>query len=176
MIIHNNIIRCISFYDHIVKISNYADDSVIITYGTNCSLTKVINILNAFSKGSGLNVNFEKCHRFAFELFYNSTLNYFSNFPFICTDEPITYLGISFTHHEEDSFRLNYLPEFSRIKTLLNTWASRDLTPMGKILVMKTFALSVSLFVCRFPNSQSTFLYELESLFHKFIGQTNLIK
>ncbi|KAJ8017443.1 LINE-1 retrotransposable element ORF2 protein [Holothuria leucospilota] len=61
---------------------------------------------------------------------------------FIISDEPVNYLGISFTHHQRDFFKLNYVPKLSRIKSIINLWSSRDLTPSGKIVLIKTFLIS----------------------------------
>ena len=153
-------IRGITILGECIKISNYADDTVIITDGSENSIKEAVKVLNTFSGISGLNINLTKSHLFPLGPFHENRPGHFSRFSFDFSDGPITYLGISFTHHYDDFFHLNYLPKLSRIKNLLNVWSSRDLTPVGKILIIKTFALSqlVYLFTVCLYRLQTSFV------------------
>lgn len=95
---------------------------------------------------------------------------YFNEFNFRITHGPVNYLGINFTHHAEDFFKLNYLPKLSRIKNLIHQWSKRDLTPIGKIIIIKTFAVSQLVYILTvLPSPPVNFLQEINRLFHKFI-------
>ena len=49
-------------------------------------------------------------------------------------------------------------------------WSMRDLTPYGKIVIIKTFAISQLVFLLTvLPNPPKTFFKTLESMFFKFI-------
>ena len=170
LIISNRNIHGINIFGESITISNYADDTAIITDGSENSLNEVVKVLKAFSEISGLNINLSKSHLYPLGPFYGNTPHYFNAFQFDTSNKPITYLGISFTHHLDDFFELNYMPKLSRIKNLLNIWSSRDLTPIGKITIIKTFAVSqlVYLFTV-LPLPPTHFFRELETLFYNFI-------
>ena len=92
---------------------------------------------------------------------------------------PINFLGIFFSHDGNDLFRLNFVTKLSRLKNMLHLWSSRDLTPIGKNILVKTFALSqlVYLFLV-LPNPPEHFINELESIIYGFIwaGKPDKIK
>lgn len=163
-------IKGITVNNRTLKISNYADDTVIITDGSESSINEVVNVLNRFSKVSGLTVNLDKSYLFPLGPLFSNPAEFFHNVQFRISNGPITYLGISFMHHHDDFFELNYLPKLSRIKNLLSLWSSRDLTPIGKVLIIKTFAISQLVYLLTvLPDPPKPFFRELHSLFYKFI-------
>ncbi|KAJ8046475.1 LINE-1 retrotransposable element ORF2 protein [Holothuria leucospilota] len=136
-----------------------------------------MKILNAFSAASGLKVNFEKSFRFPLGGFANTPPHYFSDFSFPVSLGPVKYLGISLSHHEDDFFRLNVLPKISRLKRLLNQWSSRDLTPLGKITVIKAFAISQLLFLFTVLNNPPPdFLAQVNECLFNFLWNSKIDK
>ena len=105
-----------------IKISQYADDTVIICDGSDESLTEINNVLSLFSNISGLKVNFDQSSLFPLGPFVYDTPPHLRNLLYSISNGPLTYLGISFTHHHEDFFKLNYVPKLSRIKHILQLW------------------------------------------------------
>ena len=162
-----------------LKISQYADDTVLFTDGAKSSIDAVTSMLNKFASISGLVINFSKSYIFPLGPYTEEPPNYLTNCIYNISKGPIQYLGISFTHHHDDFFRLNYLPKLSRLKSILNLWSMRDLTPIGKIVIMKTFAISqlVYLFTV-LPNPPKTYIAELNTLLFNFIwnGKPHKVK
>ena len=69
-----------------------------------------------------------------------------------------------------DFFDLNYTPKLSRLKSQLQVWYQRDLTPFGKITLVKTFALSQLVFLLSvLPNPPLSFLKVVEKTIFNFI-------
>ena len=170
MIKGNDIISGITIGDSNIKILLYADDAVIITNGSKESIKELCHVLEKFSKASGLIVNLDKSFIFPMGPFIPIYPKYLDDFKFKITFGPINYLGISFSHHVDDFFRLNYLPKLSRIKRLLNIWSSRDLTPTGKIVILKCFAISQLVYILTIlPMPPLSFFKDLDSIFYKFI-------
>ena len=157
------------------KITQYADDTVIITDGSNESLLETKYTLDLFYKISGLKINYSKSHIFGLGPFASEVPHYFGRLGFSICIDTITYLGISFTHHHDDFFSLNYLPKLSRIKNLLLSWSTRDLTPIGRVHIIKSFAISQIVYLLSvLPNPPDSFFKELNSLLFKFIwGRKN---
>ena len=166
----NNRIKGIKIYTNIFKILQYADDTVLICDGSNESFNEINKAIQLFSSGSGLRVNSDKCFVFPLGYSKNQVPHYFVNSGFTITFGPVRYLGITFTNHAVDFFRLNYLPKLSRLKNILNIWSSRDLTPLGKITLIKSFAISqfVYLFTV-LPNPPQSFIKDLNTILYNFI-------
>ena len=170
MINSNQLIQGITIDGASLKISQYADDTVIITDGSEMSLFEVNKVLQKFCDNSGLKINFDKSHLFLLGPLSKCHPNYLGRFNFELNTTIIKYLGISFSHHREDFFRLNYLPKLSRVKNTLRLWSVRDITPIGKILLIKSFALSQLVFLFMvLPNPPSNYFDELNKLFFNFI-------
>ena len=166
----NSNITGIAVGDIVFKVSQYADDMVVITDGSSLSIRTVLLVLGNFSTASGLVVNVDKSYLFLLGPLASNNPDYLNTLNLnICADS-MKYLGISFTHHKDDFFRLNYLPKLSRIKNLIRSWSHRDLTPIGKVIIIKTFAipLLVHLFTV-LPSPPDHFFKEVNEIFFKFI-------
>ena len=60
-----------------------------------------------------------------------------------CWDPGIfTVLGTKFSTDVKQITSINYEGKLTEIKRILNTWSKRQVTPLGKITVIKTLALS----------------------------------
>ena len=79
-------------------------------------------------------------------------------------------LGIKFSTEVKQIISINYEGKLTEIKTILNTWRKRQITPMGNITVIKTLALSrlIYLFV-NLPDPPDDFLHELNTLLFQFL-------
>ena len=78
-------------------------------------------------------------------------------------------LGIDFDNNL-DLMTLNFEKKIQDIKHLLNTWIYRSLSVYGKIVVIKTLALSkLSHLALVLPNLSLSNIKSLESLFAKFL-------
>ncbi|MGI9312710.1 MAG: reverse transcriptase domain-containing protein [Alphaproteobacteria bacterium] len=174
---HNRIYNGIMINDTELLIGQYADDTVLFIDGSDQAITSIMNVLNIFDGISGLRTNFDKSYIFPIGYYVFNTPIHILNCLFKLSYGPICYLGISFTHHHDDFFRLNFLPKLSRLKSTLNLWSIRDLTPIGKILIVKTFALSnfVYLFTV-LPNPPQAFIDELNTCIYNFIWKGKIDK
>ena len=156
------------------RIIHYADDTTFILDGSKESLDEVLRILDSFKVASGLTVNLEKCNLFPLGPFIHRKPDFVSDFVFNVTLGPVTMLGITFTNDGDDLFRLNFVAKLSRLKSLLRLWSSRDLTPVGRSIIVKTLALSqlVYLFLV-LPNPPQSFIKEVQSVVADFIWSGN---
>ena len=134
----------------------------------------MLRILDVFKSASGLTVNFEKCNLFPLGPYIQRKPDFTNDFVFKITTGPVTMLGITFTNNGDDLFRLNFIPKLSRLKSLLRVWSSRDLTPVGRSIIVKTLALSqlVYLFLV-LPNPPHSFITDLERTIAEFIWSGN---
>ena len=127
-------------------------------------------ILKNFSSVSGLTVNYDKSYLFPLGSLVNLVPVDFHNLGFKITHHPVKTLGVYISHNNKDFFILNYLPKLSRHKSLLQIWSQRDLTPNGKITIVKTFGLSQLVFLLSvLPSSPTSFSKEVERAIFNFI-------
>ena len=76
-------------------------------------------------------------------------------------------------------FKLNFESQFEKLKTVLNMWAQRDLTPIGKITIIKSLALSQMTYLFSvLPKPPNEFIKKLEQVLFNFIwnGKPDKIK
>ena len=83
-------------------------------------------------------------------------------------------LGVNFSVNLDEMVELNYNPVIASIKKLLSNWSHRYITPVGKITIIKTLALSkLSHLILSIPSPGMDIVKSLESIFKKLSGTTN---
>jgi hypothetical protein len=88
-------------------------------------------------------------------------------------------LGICFSTNVKNIVSLNYETKFLEIKKIFNSWSRRNLTPFGKITVIKTLALSkLTYLFMNLPDTEEDFLENLQRLMFSFVwdGKIDKIK
>ena len=88
-----------------------------------------------------------------------------------CWDPGIfKYLGIRFSVNTKEIPSLNFDGKFQEIQNLLNKWKRRQLTPFGKIAIIKTLAISkITHLFMSIPDPSKKFLCDLNKLFYEFL-------
>jgi len=151
-----------------IILSAYADDTTLYLKDVN-SLRRVTEILNSFQLYSGLKVNYDKSELLPLGLYINSppdimdiNLNY--------TRDPVRLLGVTFSSNLKDIFQLNYAPKLTKLKEIIRIWSLRDLSPIGKITIIKSLGISQLVFLFSvLPKPPDNFINELNSVIYKFI-------
>ena len=169
---------------HSFKITQFADDTTLLLDGTVCSLQAALNLLEVFGSISGLKVNCEKtkivwigCKKHCKEkLPVSFSLNW--------GETEFSLLGIKFSTDLAKMPDLNYKNAILSATKLINCWQHRNLTPIGRIAVIKTLILPKfnHLFVS-LPTSEK-FLKEINKLIFDYlwagkpekISRQNIIK
>ena len=148
----------------------YADDVTLTLDGSERSLKRAFEILDRFSTISGLNLNYSKT-----EVIWIGSKKYSEDK--LCSEYPLEWgksrfkmLGIMFDVNLDCIVRNNFESKFIVVKNILKQWKKRNLTPVGKIVVLKSLALPVlnHLFIA-LPTPDEKFLKELEKLIFSFI-------
>jgi hypothetical protein len=137
----NSYIKGITLRNEEFKLSQYADDTDILLDGSEESLIQVQEMLDWLKKMSGLMINKDKTKMVWIGSMQESDrrLCRENNFQWISGN--FTALGITFNTQLSNITEINILPKISKIKTLLKMWKCRNLTPFGKITVIKTLVL-----------------------------------
>lgn len=174
----NNVFHCMRIGNREIKLLTYAGDTTFFLNDDRGSLHETVKILSDFEFAAGLKVNLKSALFFPLGPFVSHPSNYVRDFDIKISKGPVRLFGISFTHNG-DLFHLNFMPKLSRLKSLFGLWSVRDLTPMGRNIVVKTSALSqlVYLFLV-LPNPTNYFIKEVESIIFYFIwsGKPDKVK
>ena len=88
--------------------------------------------------------------------------------PIIWTNK-VKVLGIVFSYDEKLATSLNFDDKIISLKQTLAPWKSRDLTVIGKIVIVKTFGLSKFLYVSSMISTPLTIQRQINSIIHQFI-------
>ena len=86
------------------------------------------------------------------------------------TNDPIKVLGTEISHKKADLIELNYDSTFEKIQVILNAWKDRDLSLLGKTMIINTPI--GSLFVHKMnvlPNLDKDYVCRFEDNITKFI-------
>ena len=166
---NNENIKGIKIHDIEFRISQFADDTSLILDGSEKSLISSLQTLKFYGRISGLNINMEKTQIVWIGKNKNSNVRLCPHLN-LCWDNTFTLLGIKFSTCLKDIIELNYEEKICQIKTLLNAWSKRILTPLGKITVIKTLALpKINHLIFSIPNPNESMVKEIETLFFTFL-------
>ena len=124
--------------DKEVRISQFADDTTIITNNTD-SLKAHLRTIDSFGNISGLKLNKKKTKAMWLGSMKNSNSKILE---FKSTKDPMKVLGAFLSYNHDKSVEENFIKRIRKMKVKLNLWLSRDLTLYGKSLLAKTLGMS----------------------------------
>lgn len=153
-----------------VRISQYADDTILFLDSTKRSLVGATEELSMFSTQSGLNINWEKT-----SCMFVGT----SNAPDFVDDAPankikwvneMKILGIYFQRKIDNITEINFERKIELLEKDIAQWKRRHITPLGKITVIKSLLLAkiVHLFIA-LPNPSQAFIKKIERMLYGFL-------
>jgi hypothetical protein len=162
----NKHIKGIGIGDEIFKLLQFADDTAVFVKDKE-SIVILIDILKKFSKVSGLTINKGKC-----VVTYLGRNNYkgnLDNLGLTCSNEPFRYLGIWFSKDNLEQEYLNFRHRLEKTKNLLKMWKRRDLSLRGKVVVLKSLAVSQFVYPMSMMLAPEWVAEEIEKMFFKFL-------
>ena len=133
-------IKVRTLYNREIKNTAFADDATFMMDGSKKTFTTLINKIDSFSKISGLKLNSSKSIILRSGTLKNSIETFNTNTKFIWTSDNAATLGITFSNENKVYHELNLLPKIKEICNCLNRWKKYNLSLIGKIVVIKTFA------------------------------------
>ena len=128
--------------DSEVKISQYADDTTLFLDESPESFENCVHIVLEYAKYSGLAMNFDKTKVIWFGCHHPPNTIYLSHLNFEWNPPKFNILGVEFTTDLKDVSNINIENKMAAMQNEINKWTKRDLTPFGKIVVIKTLILS----------------------------------
>lgn len=157
-------------------ISQYADDTSIILDGSEKSLRATMKEIDDYYKLSGLKINQEKTQIVWIGSKKYSEENICSEMNFQWTTQ-FKLLGIYYDVDLDKIIKLNYDKKLVKIKSIIEQWSKRQLTPIGRITLVKSLLISQlnHLFIA-LPNPKSNALKELNNILFNFVWNSKCDK
>jgi len=150
----------------VAKISCYADDLTLFISGKE-DLDYVLEILRKFAETSGLEINLEKSELLQIGEWKNEE-GMIEEIPIVKTMK-ITGIHIGSAKEKKRLEALNYDPILSGIETRLQIWKSRNLSLVGKVLIVKTQALSKLQFMASATEVPIEYVKKIKKCIYNFI-------
>ena len=166
----NKNIRGIEMNGTEIKARQFADDLWTTLLGTEENLNETLREINRFGRLSGLKINPEKCAILRLGPFKSSNAKYYTLRQLYWSPGPIRILGINIHTDPSVLYQCNYEDTIRKAEDVLRTWASTNLTVIGKITVINS--LVNTLFIHKFlslPTPPARFFKRYKSMVQKFL-------
>ena len=148
-----------------IKTALYADDLTLFLKNET-ELTKALQIMSSFSNVSGLTLNVSKCEA----MWIGSSKHRQDSFCNFKWKKKIKILGTYFSNDRSASnIEENYKERIAKIKRLIASWEKRNLSIMGKIIVVKTFLLSQLIYFMQAFVIPDKVLTEINRILFRFV-------
>jgi hypothetical protein len=121
-----------------IKLKQYADDTTLILRD-ECSIQHAIECVDEFGRLAGLIMNKNKTIGILLGPMKGKNID---NKEISFTSDAVRCLGIYLGHDKTECYRKNWLDKLKFFEQTLERWRRRKLTLFGKIVMLKTFALS----------------------------------
>ena len=169
--LRNNVeIKGIPIQDVINLLNQYADDMDVSSLYDQQSLNAILKELELFQKNTGFEVNYDKTSIYRIGSLKNSDAKLYTQKEISWTNDPVNVLGIWICNDFEARVDRNYELILQKMKDIFKAWENRNLSLIGKILVVNT--LVASLFVYKLTvleNLPETLIKDIESQIQNFI-------
>ena len=159
---------------HNLKISQLADDTTLFLKSKE-EINIALNIIEIFGSFSGLKLNKNKT-----EGIWIGKLKHckdkIDNINF--RDKPVKVLGLYFGIISKECDKLNWETKLEKTKNLMTSWEKRNLSLLGKILIVKTLIIPQFTYIASSTVLNKTHIDLLEKEIFKFIwsGKNDRVK
>ena len=161
----------------IPKSYGYADDVTVVAKRSDDGVQAIFSEYETFSKASGLILNANKteilcfnCLRrwdYVFNVLYRG-----DNFR-LSGQEQVKINGILLLQDQGTRENANVQKVYDSMERQLKAWSTRSLTLLGKILIVKTFAISQAIFLLQSMSISDTSIKKLMTLIFKYLWNKN---
>lgn len=152
------------------KIAQLADDTELMLEGDQESFEESFKTINKFERASGLTLNTNKSCAIWLGSMKNSLKKYMPHLDIQWNPKQFKILGIWFTNDLEECVKLNFDDKFKEIKILFQAWLRRELTPLGRVAVLKSLILSKLVFLWMLlPNPPDDLINAIQLAVYQFV-------
>ena len=154
-----------------IKTLAYADDIAVITTNCDSTLNEVFKEYNRLTQCSGLRLNADKTEIINLSIAgkRRSVVNYDNLTIQIEHGEAVTVCGNYISVDENAAYQKNITEKIIKLEQQLNRWKGRNLTINGRMIIIKTFAISQLIFSSQFQIIRPKDLRRIEHLCYTFM-------
>ena len=154
-----------------LKVLQYADDTAFFVRDAK-SLETILNELEDFGRVAGPKINQEKT---ALLWIGNKDKRWeLPNIDLAWTDGPVKYLGFSIATNEQVAYKADWDNKLEKMQRLLDNWRKRNLTLSGRVMIVKTLALSQVIHLLMFNQVPPSVITRLNAMFFKFLWKSKV--
>ena len=117
MVRENKVIKGITLFNNEFTLLQYADDTTI--------------LVDQFSKFSGLKPNYDKTSCIKLGSLKHANLEFETTYNIKWSQDPFSFLGITFTVDLSEIIKLNYRQKINDIRKMVNSWSKRNFSTLG---------------------------------------------
>ena len=169
---NNPKIEGISINKNILKLVQYADDTTVIVQNLK-SAEDFFRILEDFRTLSGLKINKDKTE--ALWLGVNKN-NRNKPLGIKWSDEPIKVLGVFIGNNYKQVLDVNFSSKIKKLKQHINTWKQRNLSLLGRILILKTFGVSQFVYLAGLLPFPTCKMKEINEIMYEYVWKGKIDK
>ena len=129
-----------------VKLSLFADDTILYIENPKDSIRKLLELISEFSKVAGYKINTQKSLAFLYTNYEKSEREIKESIPFTTATKTIKYLRINLPKETKELYRENYKTLMKEIKDDINRWRDSPCSWVGRINIPKMTILSNALY------------------------------
>ena len=157
-------IRGVKVGNEETKILAYADDMTA-TLSDISSLERLLAVLNAFERCSGLKMNLKKTKA----MWIGANKGSSAKPLHLDWVTGVKNLGIYFSCQREEVMVHNFEERLNQIQKTINLWSMRGLSLFGKVTIIKTFLIPKLLYVSSIIETPYDILRRMERMIYKFL-------
>jgi len=162
-----------------IKMLSYADDVVAIVKGQE-SIREIFFEYERLFLQSGLKLNGSKteCLSLGEPIVNPPRIIYLGQSFLLSIAEQIKVCGNVLSLDRDLRYNENVIKKIDKLVSILGSWSRRNLTPYGRMIILKTFALSQLVFVSQHSNISTNDVRKIEAICYKFVwgGKPDRIK
>ena len=125
-----------------IKLSQYADDTTLILDGSEQSVKEAVKLFERFGDASGLRLNSSNTEALWIGSKANCDLKLCPEKDFKWPKKNVKALGVWFSTDPDITISQNYKDKLEKIKATLGCWKVRRLSPLEKVLILKSLITS----------------------------------
>ena len=147
-----------------IKLVTFANDMTSFVRDIQSHIT-LLDVIKTFGKYSGLKMNQDKTEALLLGNYAPNNLNLGT----IEFKKSIKILGVHFTYNSSLFYKLNFEATEKSLRNMLKSWDWRGLTVIGKIQVLKSFALPKILYRLTMIANKKEFIKKANTLLYHFV-------
>ena len=152
------------------RLSQYADDTSVFMQASSDNLNMSLQILSWFYSKSGLTINFSKTKAIRLGNIRETDRGFGreNNLDWVST---FTALGIQYNVRDMTNItKLNITEKLDNLRGTIKAWGCRNITPIGKIAVLKSLVLSkITHILQSLPSPSEDLIKVMEKMAYNFI-------